>query len=458
MEDRPVLMPVRPAPSDRLCHALAALLILAAAAGHVAYLLVACPLDLAPDEAHYWDWSRHLDWSYYSKGPLVAWLIRLSCELVGPWSERVTGSLTFAVRLPAVVCGSLLLASLYVLVNQVFGRPRLGLALVAGALTLPLVTAGSTLMTIDAPYTCFWGWALAFAYRAITKGGIAWELAGVCIGLGILAKYTMVVFVPSLALYLLFSKEHRKLLFCGGFWSMLGLAAVCCLPILVWNAQHDWVTFHHLKRLAGLAPKEQSFTPGTAIHWAGPLKYVGTQAALLLGFWFLAFLQALIAYNPLRTRDEGTSFLWWTSAPMFLLFLGFSLKTGGGEPNWPVTTYLSGGVLAAAWLASCLRSPSALVRVGTASFLAIVCGIGAAGTVAAQRSDWIHPLLDHVVDEPTMQDPFPVRRFDPTCRLRGWRALAAKVDEVRDQLRAEGQEPVLAGSGWSMPGELGVYC
>src|SRR5947208_1127731 len=113
MEDRLVLMPVRPASSDRLCHALAALLILAAAAGHVAYLALACPLDLAPDEAHYWDWSRHLDWSYYSKGPLVAWLIRGSCELFGAWSERFTGSLGFAVRLPAVVCGGFLLSGLY---------------------------------------------------------------------------------------------------------------------------------------------------------------------------------------------------------------------------------------------------------------------------------------------------------------------------------------------------------
>ena len=48
------------------------LLIAAAAVGHLAYLGSNCPLDLAPDEAHYWDWSRHLDWSYYSKGPLVA--------------------------------------------------------------------------------------------------------------------------------------------------------------------------------------------------------------------------------------------------------------------------------------------------------------------------------------------------------------------------------------------------
>ena len=62
---------------------LVAILILGTAALRIAYLARDCPLDLAPDEAHYWDWSRHLDWSYYSKGPLVALLIRASCELFG---------------------------------------------------------------------------------------------------------------------------------------------------------------------------------------------------------------------------------------------------------------------------------------------------------------------------------------------------------------------------------------
>src|SRR5436189_6466417 len=95
--------------------ALAALLIVGAAVLHIAYLAHDCPLDLAPDEAHYWDWSRHLDWSYYSKGPLVAYLIRLSVMVTGSWSEQLTGSLMLAVRLPAVVCGGLVLLGLYVL-------------------------------------------------------------------------------------------------------------------------------------------------------------------------------------------------------------------------------------------------------------------------------------------------------------------------------------------------------
>jgi hypothetical protein len=57
---------------DRWCPWVAGLLIVAAALLHLLHMASGSPLDLAPDEAHYWDWSRHLDWSYYSKGPLVA--------------------------------------------------------------------------------------------------------------------------------------------------------------------------------------------------------------------------------------------------------------------------------------------------------------------------------------------------------------------------------------------------
>src|SRR5215208_6150880 len=121
-----------PRPDNRwLWRGLAAALIVGNAALHVGYLVRDCPLDLAPDEAHYWDWSRHLDWSYYSKGPLVAWMIRASCA--------VFGDVMPAVRLPAVLCGAGLLAALYVLTVQAFGRERLALAVVAAALTVPVL-------------------------------------------------------------------------------------------------------------------------------------------------------------------------------------------------------------------------------------------------------------------------------------------------------------------------------
>src|SRR5262249_38225499 len=58
----------------------------------------------------------------------------------------------------------------------------------------------------------------------------------------------------------------------------------------------------------------------------------------------------------------------------------------------------------------------------------------------------------------TAENRFPLRKFDPTCRLRGWRTLAAEVDRLREELAAQGGAPVLAGYSWTVPGELGLYC
>jgi 4-amino-4-deoxy-L-arabinose transferase-like glycosyltransferase len=471
-----VLMPLRSsrvALSAGWCRLLATCLILGTAALHLAYLTHECPLDLAPDEAHYWDWSRpeHLDWSYYSKGPLIAYLIRGGCALAGSWSVEHTGNLTLAVRLPAVVCGSLLLLSLYVLTVQVYRCEVLGLTVVAVALTLPLIAVGSSLMTIDAPYACCWGWALVLGHRAIFRGSWwAWPALGVVLGLGMLAKYTMIVWIPSAALFLLTTAGYRHLLWSRGFWCMVAVAGLCCLPILIWNAQHDWVTFRHVFGLAGLptggtpVPPAQSGTGvppvgEPSIHWLGPLHYLGGQCALLLVYWFVVWAAAVIAHRPWREPDEGVCYLWWLSAPMFLLFLVFSPKTGGGEMNWPVTAYLSGLVLSAAWLLRQFDDPRRWYRLATAINLGLACVLGLAVTVFMHHSEWLYPVLSRLAGPPTEANLFPLRRLDPTCRLRGWQALAAHVDRLRIMLaKVEGVEPVLAGSSWNMPGELGVYC
>jgi hypothetical protein len=430
---------------------LAALLILGAAGLRIAYLTHDCPLDLVPDEAHYWDWSRHLDWSYYSKGPFVAWLIRGSCALVGPWAEQHFGSAMLAVRLPAVVCGSLLLVSLYVLTVQVYGRERLAVAVVALALTLPLIAAGSSLMTIDAPYTCCWGWALVLAYQAIFRGSRwAWWALGLVLGAGILAKYTMLLFVPSLGLFLLATPTFRRQLIQPGFWIMCLLGAVCCLPIILWNQQHDWVSLRHVSGQAGI-------TEGQGILWLGPLTYFGMQFLLLLGFWFVAWAAAMIAHRPWREEDPGIRYLWWMSAVMFGVFLGFSFKTPE-EPNWPVTAYLSGVVLGTAWLTRQLRSPVEWYRRLTVASLSAACALGLLVTAFVHRSDLARPVLLRLSGPPSEKHPLPLRRFDPTCRLKGWRYLADEIDRICEDLRRKGIEPVLAASSWTLPGELGFYC
>lgn len=444
--------------SGRMSHAksvwryrtLAGFLILGAAGLHLAYLVMDCPLDLAPDEAHYWDWSRHLDWSYYSKGPLVAYLIRLGSALAGSWSRQLLASEMAAVRLPAIVCGSLLLTSLYVLTVQVYRREGLALAVVALALTLPAVAAGSSLITIDAPYTACWGWALVAGHRAWSRDETwAWLLTGTLVGLGILAKYTMILWLPSLALFLVTAPGRRGLVMRRGFWLMVLTAFLSCLPILIWNAQHNWVTFRHVGGQAGV---------NQAIHWFGPLNYLATQFALLLGFWFVAWVGALVAHRPWREADEGICYLWCMSVPMFATFLLFGFKTGGGEPNWPITAYLSGLVLAVAWQIQQLGDPRSWYRRLAAGGLTTACVLGLALTLLVHYSVQAQPLLEVVCGPESPTRPMPLRRVDPTCRLRGWKYLAAEVDGVCAQLRRTGVDPLVAANSWAVPGELGFYC
>jgi hypothetical protein len=437
--------------SQRLWHILAAVLIVGTASCRLAYLTCRCPIDLSPDEAHYWHWSQHLDWSYYSKGPLVAYLVRGSTAIFGSCAQALAGTEMSAVRLPAIVCSCLLLTGLYLLTVLVYGHPKWALAVVAVSLSLPAVNAGALLMTIDAPYTCCWGWALVLAYYAIFRGAKwAWPATGLVVGLGILAKYTMLLWLPSLALFLLATRCYRRVLIRPGFWIMTATATAFCLPIIIWNCRHDWVTFRHVAGQAGL-----SATP-SGLRWLGPFIFVGVQGALLLVFWFVAWFRAMLAQAPWKQRDPELGYLWWMSAPMFLVFLAFSFKTPE-EPNWPIAAYLSGLVLTVPWLIKHWQVSGGLYRrLMTACFLTAAAA-GLLITAFMHQSDWLQPLLIRV--SPTnSSNGLPLRRYDPTCRLKGWRTLAQAVDRVRSRLQRERVNPVIASSSWTLPGELSFYC
>ena len=71
-------------------------LILGVTLARVAYLVFWCPYTLIEDEAHYWEWARRLEWSYYTKGPGVAWTIAAFTKLLGMQHE-------YSVRIPAAI-------------------------------------------------------------------------------------------------------------------------------------------------------------------------------------------------------------------------------------------------------------------------------------------------------------------------------------------------------------------
>ena len=441
---------------DRCWDRWAYILILLSALLHLAYLWVRCPLEISTDEAHYWDWSRHLDWSYYSKGPLVAWLIWLNCTLLGPLSEALTGSLMPGLRTSAVFFGAVMLLALHHLSKKTFASARIGFVLVAIALTLPPVHVVSLLLTIDSPYCCIWACALVTARNAFfTPSGRDlswWLLTGSLVGIGILAKYTMVLFALSLFLALLTVPDWRTKLFNWEPWLGALTAALLCTPILYWNIANDWVTFRHVGNLAGVAKE----TPG--VHWLGPIRYVGGQAALLLFFWFGIWVGAILSRRNRNPDNSGLYFLWIMSWPVFAVFLAFSPKTGGGEINWPITAYLSALPLVASIVNSWWSDENGgSNRLRLSSW--IVGTLGILLSLFMFFSSASYPLLTKLVGNPTELNPTPLRKLDPTCRLKGWKSLAAKVDTLRHATgQGEALEPVLCGNRWSSTGVLGFYC
>lgn len=411
----------------------------------LAYLAWMCPYNLAQDEAHYWDWSRHLDWSYYSKGPLVAWLIALSDSLASPFVSLLGCDQAIRVRLFAPLFGCGFLLGLYFFIRQTIGNAGWAFGAMLAVLTLPPVAVAGLLMTIDSPYICFWTWSMVLAHRALFQGQTRWWiLLGLAVGAGILAKYTMVLFIPSLFLAMIFDQDWRRKLLTPAPWLGILITAICCAPILVWNIGNDFVTFRHVGNLAGVD------RPSSGIRWMGPLTFLGGQMALLLFFWFVAWAFAMLSMLPWREPDPRRRLAWWLSAPTFMVFGLFSLKTGGGEVNWPVTAYLAGLPLILPWLMGDSNSQNTKRVV----WMTPMFVIGGLLVVLLHTSPLVQPLLAQIFPAPDEINPTPIRRIDPTCRLLGWRELAKTIDGIRQQ----NQGMVVAAHRWSSVGLLGFYC
>jgi hypothetical protein len=108
-----------------------------------------------------------------------------------------------------------------------------------------------------------------------------------------------------------------------------------------------------------------------------------------------------------------------------------------------------------AWVRELFARKRRLVAWGGGANVAL----GLALVCASHYPASLRPTLARLAGPPTERDPAPVRRLDATARLTGWRTLAAEVDRARARVAAEtGREPVLAGTYWTLPGQLRFYC
>jgi 4-amino-4-deoxy-L-arabinose transferase-like glycosyltransferase len=419
---------------------LALVLILAVSLFRIVYVGWLSPFELAQDEAHYWDWARNLDWSYYSKGPLVAWLMHISLWLFKSLSVSLTGSEILAIRLPAIACGALFLLAVYWLTVLIHRRESLAFYVTAIAAVLPTTTAGGILMTIDSPFVCLWTWSLLVGYYALFRQKLwAWPILGAMIGLGILAKYTMLLWPASAVLFCLFTPAYRKTFKEPGIWICALVTGLCCLPILIWNISNDWVSLRHVAGQAGVSQQRST------IRWLGPLEYIGSQFALGMVIFTAIWLGGMLKYRPGREVRPERLYFWWLSAPTIALFFLVSFRVGI-QANWPIVGFVSGTILAS-------RRYAGRCRCNTwRNLLIVTVVLSLVVTGFALNPKPLIPVMSGVLGKDK------VRNWDPTSRLRGWKWLAEKVDHYRAEIReSEQKEPVLVADRWNYAGEIGFF-
>jgi 4-amino-4-deoxy-L-arabinose transferase-like glycosyltransferase len=308
------------------------------------YLIWLCPYELVADEAQYWEWSRRLALSYYSKGPGVAWLIAGGTRLMGDGAG--------ALRLPAALASALAALALARLATDCSqGDQRAGFFAALIFILIPIYHGTAQFMTIDGPYILCWiaaawaGWN-AFQRQIQTRPScLLWVALGVALGVGFLFKYTMLLLVPGLVGYGWWWRQRL-----GWSWTSvpgLLLAAAVFLtvisPVLIWNYQQDWPTVSHLLgrvHLPGgdLQPRQAwAYNPlWTLGYIASPLAFLGPLAVVLL------WLSLRIGCREMRRANTALSgslgFVCWCAAPILLFYLAISLGTSI-ELNWSVAGF-----------------------------------------------------------------------------------------------------------------------
>jgi 4-amino-4-deoxy-L-arabinose transferase-like glycosyltransferase len=195
------------------------------------------PVGLYFDEAQYWSWSRSFDWGYFTKPPLVAWVIAATTALFGDaeWAVRLGAPLAHAVAATAV----------FALGRAMYGAWP-GFWAGFGWLLLPGVFFSSSLISTDAILLPLWAIALFAMWRLMNTRSWTWAIIiGLAVGLGVLAKYAMLYFFVCTAVAAWWMPSIRAALAKGRGWIAALIAIAIVSPNIVWNVQNGFATARH---------------------------------------------------------------------------------------------------------------------------------------------------------------------------------------------------------------------
>jgi 4-amino-4-deoxy-L-arabinose transferase-like glycosyltransferase len=289
-------------------------------------------IDLRTDEAYYWTWSKENALCFLDHPPMIAWFIRLGTAIFGDtnFGVRFAGVL-------AMLVTQLLLADIVRRVTHDVRAVVLAVLMPEAALYYGLLMAKVSPDVALIPFAVAMIWALI---RLNQSGDARWWLAaGGFAGLALLSKFTAVMLIPAVAAFMLVPRWRRRWLLSPYPWLAALIAVILFLPVLIWNAGHDWASFRF------------QLVRATATHEFS-LRTVGDFVGLqfgLVGFILLPVVLSalgLTAWRGYRRRDPVAILLSTSVIVPFGYFFWKSLTLRIGD-TWPMFMWPAGFAAAA---------------------------------------------------------------------------------------------------------------
>jgi hypothetical protein len=301
-------------------------------------LIAASWTPLTFDEAYYWMWSKHLAGGYYDHPPAVAYVIRAG--------TMILGDTELGVRLVSILLALPMSFAVYRAAAILFGGQRVA-ATATILLNITLMAAvGTLIVTPDAPLLVASSFVLFFLAKVLETGrGVWWLSVGIAVGAALLSKYTALFFGPAILIWLVAVPKLRRWLVSP--WLYLGGAVALAIfaPVILWNADHHWVSFIKQlgrARMADFRPIFIAELIPTQIVFATPLVWIlgamglyallmrkaGAFAARVLinsMFWTIA---AYFIWHSLHDRVEANWF-----APVYPAF-AIAAAVAGNLTRW----------------------------------------------------------------------------------------------------------------------------
>ncbi len=386
----------------------------------ILHLLVIGIPELTNDEAQYALYGYYLDWSYFDHPPLVGWLN----ALVLPFSTS-----DFALRLWPVLLAAISGLFIHGLTRDLFPEEPAWLATLAVAVFQSGVMFQMLAMAM-LPDTPLLPIALATAwllFRTLRDGSHwPWLGIGLLFGLAGLSKYTAVTLVPTAILGLMIFRRYRLLLTPWPWLAMI-VAGIVILPILYWNARHDWISF--LYQLGhGMPAKEWQLR-----------RMLESQLGQLLAYSGIFVFGLIAVITGLREPHPGVRFSLAFALPVLLLF-GWNSGYEHSLLHWTALGWAALTPLIARWLAH--HWSRRVVRIGT--------------YLSAGYSLTLILILHSLLAFAWL--PFEANRH-PLEDIYGWKAAAARAMQLREQMASKDNAPapVLFVGNWSVFSRLAWY-